>query len=462
MYPAAFLFIQILLAYSYITETIQYMSKAIKFTVEKKIPNAIGRAGEIKTHHGVIKTPAFVTVGTKGTVKGITPEMLQSVGAQVVLANTYHLYLQPGEELVQKMGGLHGFMNWQGPTMTDSGGFQAFSLGAAFGKGISKILSDPSQLLGQVSEETKQAHDKKFAPGNQFEGFSAALVDDPAMKPARVDPDGVTFKSIIDGSTHYFTPEKSMDIQHKLGADMIFAFDECTSPSEPLAYQKEAIDRTHRWAKRCLVHHHKNEIADRQALFAVVQGGRDEALRKESATELAGMTAITTGPDGKEKEVSFDGFGIGGSFGKEDMNQGVKWVNEILPEDKPRHMLGIGEPEDLLMGIENGCDLFDCVLPTRNGRTGTLFTKTGKVNISNAQFAEDLASIDEGCDCYTCKNYSRAYVHHLFKAKEMLAGTLSSIHNLRFLIRLVDGAREAIIGGVFDKYKADFLLAYTK
>ncbi len=430
------------------------MPKAITFTIEKKIPNAIGRAGEIKTHHGVIKTPAFVTVGTKGTVKGITPEMLRSLGAQVVLANTYHLYLQPGEELVAKMGGLHGFMNWQGPTMTDSGGFQAFSLGAAFGKGIGKILSDPSQLLGAITT------DKKFAPGNQFEEFAGALANDPAMKPARVDPDGVTFKSIIDGSTHYFTPEKSVEIQHKLGADMIFAFDECTSPTEPLAYQKEALDRTHRWAKRCLVHHHKFEIANRQALFAVVQGGRDEALRKESAKELGEMRAIVADLSGVEKEVSFDGFGIGGSFGKEDMNQGVKWVNEILPEEKPRHMLGIGEPEDLLMGIENGCDLFDCVLPTRNGRTGTLFTKKGKINISNAQFREDLGPIDEECDCYTCKNYSRAYIQHLFKAKEMLAGTLSSIHNLRFLIRLVDEAREAILKNNFKNYKESFLSHY--
>jgi queuine tRNA-ribosyltransferase len=439
------------------------MSKAITFTIEKKIPNTIGRAGEIKTHHGVIKTPAFVTVGTKGTVKGITPEMLQSLGAQVVLANTYHLYLQPGEELVAKMGGLQGFMNWQGPTMTDSGGFQAFSLGAAFGKGISKILSDPSQLLGEVSEESKQANDKKFAPGNQFAEFAGALADDPAMKPARVDSDGVTFKSIIDGSTHYFTPEKSMEIQHKLGADMIFAFDECTSPTEPLAYQKEALDRTHRWAKRCLMHHHaaKNTagdfISERQALFAVVQGGRDEVLRKESAQVLAEMRAEVNG-----QEVSFDGFGIGGSFGKEDMSQGVTWVNEILPEDKPRHMLGIGEPEDLLMGIENGCDLFDCVLPTRNGRTGTLFTRRGKINISNAQFTEDLGPIDEGCDCYTCTHYSRAYVQHLFKAKEMLAGTLSSIHNLRFLIRLVDEAREAVVAGNFEEYKTTFLAEYLR
>lgn len=439
-------------------------NKAIDFKIEKKIPEALGRAGEIKTHHGVIKTPAFVTVGTKGTVKGITPEMLVTLGAQVVLANTYHLYLQPGEELIQKVGGLNSFMNWKGPTMTDSGGFQAFSLGAAFGKGISKILSDPSQLLGQVTNAVKN-----FAPGNQFEEFSNMLVEDPAMKPARVDPDGVTFKSIIDGSTHYFTPEKSMEIQHKIGADMIFAFDECTSPTEPIAYQKEAIDRTHRWAKRCLVHHNQaidsvgNLIASKQALFAVVQGGREESLRKESAQELADMKAtVTFLNNGVEetKDVSFDGFGIGGSFGKADMNHGVRWVNEILPEDKPRHMLGIGEPEDLLMGIENGCDLFDCVLPTRNGRTGTLFTKCGKINISNAKFADDVGPIDEDCDCYTCANYSRAYVHHLFKAKEMLAGTLSSIHNLRFLIRLVDESRLAIIDGKFMSFKDAFLKQY--
>ncbi len=407
--------------------------KPISFSIEKKLGGKLGRAGILKTHHGVIETPAFVTVGTKATVKGITPEMLADLGAEVMLANTYHLYLQPGDEIIKDAGGMQKFMNWNGPTMTDSGGFQAFSLGAAYGKNITKF--------------TKSGADPLLLE-NQKKGD-----DNPVMAAAKIDPNGVMFKSIIDGSVHYFTPEKSIDIQHNIGADMIFAFDECTSPNEPYNYQAEALDRTHRWAKQSLAYHHSKPNAERQALFGIVQGGRHENLRKESADILAKMEV-----DGN----MFDGFGIGGSFAKEDMSTAVEWVNGILPEEKPRHLLGIGEPEDLFGAVENGCDLFDCVMPTRNGRTGTLLTSEGKMNISNASFVNDFEPVEENCGCYTCKNYTRAYLSHLFRAKEMLGGTLATIHNLYFTIHLVKNMRKAILDDTFDMFKKNFLERYLK
>ncbi len=416
----------------------------ISFSIEKKVSGFLGRAGTLKTPHGDIQTPAFVTVGTKASVKGITPEMLADLGAEVMLANTYHLYLQPGDNIVASAGGLHKFANWHGPMMTDSGGFQAFSLGAALGKNITKFTKSSS-----AKDEPLFLTEKKD------DG------DKPALQPAKIDANGVMFKSIIDGSTHYFTPEKSIEIQHNLGADIIFAFDECTSPNEPYKYQAEALDRTHRWAKQSLAHHHSKPNSDSQALFGIVQGGRHEALRKESAKAIAEMEVVVGDNNGSEK-VSFDGFGIGGSFAKEDMCEAVKWVNEILPEEKPRHLLGIGEPEDLFDAVENGCDLFDCVMPTRNGRTGTLLTKLGKVNITNAKYTDDTSPIEEGCKCYTCKNYSRAYVSHLFRAKEMLAGTLATIHNLYFTVNLVKKMRQAIIDGNFGKMKKEFLGLYLK
>ncbi len=399
---------------------------AIKFSIDAKIPGALGRAGVLETPHGAIKTPAFVPVATKGTIKALTPEQVKELGAQVVLANTYHLYLQPGDEKVKDFGGLGKFMHWDGPTMTDSGGFQVFSLGAAFGKDISKItkITDPSLLIPERSLDFEE------------------------VKLAKVGADGVSFTSHIDGSLHYFTPEKSIDIQHNIGADIIFAFDECTTPAEDRRYQEEALERTHRWALRSLEHHKKSGQTEHQALFGIVQGGRDEELRKRSAAALADM--------------GFDGFGIGGSFAKEDMSTAVKWVNEILPEDKPRHLLGIGEPEDLFMGVENGVDLFDCVLPTRNGRNGTLYTHKGKINIGNQRFTNDHGPIDENCDCYTCKNYTAGYVAHLYKANEMLAATLGTIHNLRFLVKLVDDMRDAILDGDFARMKEEFLSKYSR
>lgn len=414
----------------------------MKFRIKKKLKKGLGRAGILKTAHGKIETPAFVTVGTKATVKSLTPEQLEKlVNSQVVLANTYHLYLQPGDEIIKKAGGLNNFMNWKGPTMTDSGGFQVFSLGAAFGKNISKLTKDfkPEILLDEFTDTTKKSR------GQIAQNF----------KPAKIDENGVMFRSHIDGSAHYFTPEKSIEIQNNIGADIIFAFDECTSPNESIHYQRESLDRTHRWAKRSLKFHREqqeklggeNKLIKNQAIFGIVQGGRFEELRKKSAKEIGKM--------------DFDGYGIGGSFAKEDMHSAVLWVNEILPEEKPRHLLGIGEPEDLFMAVENGCDLFDCVAPTRIARNGQVYTQYGKINLRNSKFKEDLKTIDNKCSCYTCKNYSRAYLSHLFKGEEMLAATLASIHNLYFITNLVKNMRKAMLRNNFSEYKEAFLSKYN-
>lgn len=400
--------------------------KPIRFSIEKRLPGRLGRAGVITTPHGAIQTPAFVTVGTKATVKALSPEQVKSVGAQVVLANTYHLYLEPGDDIVRETGGLGAFMNWQGPTMTDSGGFQVFSLGVAFGSKLGK--------LAKAGDTT---------PSEEV------VVEDALGKLAKIDEDGVTFKSYKDGSEHRFTPERSIQIQHNIGADMIFAFDECTSPGSPYEYQREAMERTHRWAKRSFDAHQANEVASsKQGLLGIVQGGRHRDLREESARVLAGM--------------DFDGYGIGGSFNKEDMGNAVGWVNAILPEEKPRHLLGIGEPIDLFGAVENGCDLFDCVAPTRMGRNGSLYTRDGRINILNARFTRDFTPLDPECDCYTCKNYTRAYLAHLFRSQEMFGGTLASIHNLRFLIALVEKMRTAIFNDSFEVLKSSFFTRYYR
>ncbi len=415
--------------------TFVYHMKNFDFKILKKLENSLGRAGTLETPHGVIETPAFVAVGTKATIKSLNPDQVKDIGTQVVLGNTYHLYLQPGDEIVAKAGGIGKFMNWSGPTMTDSGGFQVFSLGVAYGKDISKVIkiTDPSLMIPE-----------------RFD-------DSDAPRLAKVGQDGVSFKSHLDGTIHYITPEKSIEIQHNLGADIIFAFDECTSPAEDLKYQEEALNRTHAWAKRCLERHVKlnSEVNSNfaPALFGIVQGGREESLRKKSAKIISEMSV-----DGK----SFDGFGIGGSFAKEDMSTAVKWVNEILPEEKPRHLLGIGEPEDLFMGIENGVDLFDCVLPTRLGRNGTIYTKSGKIHIENTKYREDFSPIEDDCECYTCKSYTRAYIAHLFHGKEMLAGTLASTHNLYFIVNLVKKIRRSILDGNFHEFKVEFLEKYLK
>jgi queuine tRNA-ribosyltransferase len=392
----------------------------------------LGRAGTITTPHGTIETPAFVVVGTKATVKSLTPEMVAALGAQVVLANTYHLYLEPGEAILKKAGGLGKFMNWTGPTFTDSGGFQVFSLGAAFGKnGVSKVAK---------GEAVESASDARGANGESTEEVGSL---------AKITEDGVEFKSYKDGSVHFFTPERSMEIQQAIGADIMFAFDECTSPTDSHEYQKRALDRTHRWAARSLAAHDKvgrlsSATGLRQALYGVVQGGRFEDLRKESARVLG--------------EMDFDGYGIGGSFTKNDIGTAVNWVNSQLPEGKPRHLLGIGEPEDLFLAIENGCDTFDCVAPTRLARTGALYTKKeGRINIMNAVHMEDFTPLDPSCSCYTCSKYTRAYLAHLYRSKEIQAYILGSIHNVHFIVRLVDRIRASIYDGTYAALKADWL-----
>ncbi len=394
--------------------------KKFSFTVEKELAGSLARVGVISTPHGEIKTPAFITVGTKATVKALSPEQVSSLGAQAVLANTYHLYLEPGSVIVKQAGGLHKFMNWSGPMFTDSGGFQVFSLGQAYGAGG----------VSKVARETVLDEERKL------EGKTPL---------AKIDEDGVSFKSHIDGSDKRLTPESSMEIQHDLGADIIFAFDECTSPNAPIEYQKEAMDRTHRWAKRSLEKHQalNKEQEIHQALFGIVQGGNYPDLRKESAEFIASL--------------DFDGFGIGGSFMKDDIQKIVGLVNGILPVNKPRHLLGIGEVEDLFLGIENGIDTFDCVSPTREARNGTLQTKSGKINILNTKFREDFSSIEKDCGCYTCQNFTKSYLAHLFRSHEMFAGSLASIHNLHFLTKLADDIRQAILDDNYPEFKREFL-----
>jgi len=424
--------------------------KSFSFDIHSELPNSLGRVGTIHTPHGDIQTPAFVAVGTKGTVKSLTPEQVADTGTQVIIANTYHLYLEPGDEKIKNIGGLHKAMNWSDPLMTDSGGFQVFSLGVAYGKKISKVSKKDELILS------------KPLPMSDIGRFAETRLqqDEAVPKIARIDSNGVMFRDHISGSAHYFTPEKSIEIQHNLGADIIFAFDECTSPHESLHYQKEALERTHRWARRSLEHHSdilKNVGMNGPAIFGIVQGGRDETLRKESAKYMADLRA-----GGPERSEGFDGFGIGGSFEKEDMSKAVEWCNQILPREKPRHLLGIGEPTDLFMAVEFGCDLFDCVSPTRIARNGGVYTKEGRVNLLNQEFREDSKPLDQGCLCYTCKNFSCAYVAHLFHAKEILAYTLASIHNLYFITHMVDGMRETMQSGDFESYKKDFLSKYYR
>ena len=398
---------------------------AFKFEIEKKLAGTLGRVGAIHTPHGVIQTPAFIPVGTKATVKSLSPEQVRDLGAQAVLANTYHLYLEPGEELVRAHGGFAKMMHWDGPTFTDSGGFQVFSLGAAFGSGVSKVATT-EDLARHIQDEAPKRDAK-----------------------VKIDEDGVDFQSVIDGSWHRFTPERSMQIQHALGADIFFAFDECTSPLAPHEYQLKAIDRTHRWAKRSLDEHIRLGVSDatgeQQALMGVVQGGSYEDLRRLSARTLGAM--------------DFDGYGIGGSFTKDDIGTAVKWVNEELPEGKPRHLLGIGEPIDFFAGIENGIDTFDCVTATRVARNGAAYTLDGRVNLRNAQYRNDMLPIEPAMQNYTSR-YTRSYIAHLLRSEEMLAATLISIHNLHFIITLVANIRTAMQEDRYWEFKEQFLARY--
>ncbi len=351
------------------------------------------RAGVFHTPHGQLLTPVFAPVGTQATVKAVTPAQLKEIGVTLLLANTYHLYLRPGSDLISKMGGLHHFMQWHGPILTDSGGFQVFSLA-----GMRKI-----------------------------------------------DEDGVTFKSHIEGSIHRLTPEKAIQIQEELGADIIMAFDECASPYDR-PYNEEAVRRTHQWAERCLAAQTRSD----QALFGIVQGGIFPDLREQSARFISSL--------------GFPGHAIGGlSVGetKDEMHRTLELVNQILPEDKPRYLMGVGSPEDLINSIRRGVDIFDCVLPTRLARHQAAMTRRGRINLMNAVHARDPRPIDENCTCYTCTHFSRAYLRHLIVTKEMLAATLISIHNIATLVNLVQDARQAILEGVFDEFADDFLAHYS-
>lgn len=397
------------------------MKSPINFEILKESTNSLARVGVIHTPHGDIQTPSFAVVGTKATVKALTSRQIDDINPEVLLANTYHLYLKPGVEVLKKAGGLNIFANWSKPTMTDSGGFQVFSLGKAFGKNISKFTDE-----GGENEESIRIGKTPFAT---------------------IGEDGVSFRSHIDGSEHFLTPEKSIEIQHAIGADIIIAFDEPTSPNDRVEYQKEALDRTHRWAKRCVEYHKSKPNAETQALYGVVQGGKFADLRKESAEYISGF--------------DFDGFAIGGSYNKNDVGSVVKIVNEILPKDKPRHLLGIGEPLDLFAGVEAGCDTFDCVMPTRNARNGSVLTKNGKINITNTKYREDFTPLEEGCECETCTTYTRAYIAHLFHSDELLSNTLTSIHNVHFLVNLVRNIRNSILEGNYEDFKKNFISEYS-
>ena len=362
-----------------------------EFQVSSKDGRA--RTGAFTTPHGILLTPVFAPVGTQATVKTLTPEHLKEINASLVLSNTYHLYLRPGDELVAEMGGLHKFMQWPRPMLTDSGGFQVFSL----------------------------------------------------AQTRRIDDDGVTFKSHIDGSTHRFTPEKSIAIQENLGADIIMAFDECSDPNDH-AYSKLAMERTHRWAERSLQARTRTD----QALFAIVQGGVEPALREESAQFIASLD--TPG-------IAIGGLSVGET--KQEMHDALDVVTPLLPENKPRYLMGVGTPEDLINGVARGIDIFDCVLPTRLARHHSAFAPDGRLNLMNAGFARDGRPIDETCDCYTCRTFTRAYIRHLIVAKELLAGTLISIHNLRALIRLMEMIRLYIAAGTFQASVPELLKQWS-
>jgi queuine tRNA-ribosyltransferase len=375
------------------------------------------RAGEINTPHGTIKTPAFIPVSTKATLKSLTPEQLNSTGAQATLANAYHLHLRPGEGTVARAGGLATFMNWNKPTFTDSGGFQVMSLGSGLGK-----IVDMDAAHGKSPQKMPRL--------------------------AKVDDDGVSFRSHINGDKLRFTPEISMQIQHNIGADIMFAFDELTTIADDYFYQKKALLRTYEWAKRCIAEHEKLNARqeNKQALFGVIQGANYEDLRKLACEQLG--------------DLPFDGYGIGGALEKDKMSEIINWCVEILPKEKPKHLLGIGDPIDIFAGVENGMDTFDCVLPTRNARNGSLLTHTGALNIKKATYKEDFTPLETSCACYTCRHFTRAYVHHLFRADELLANTLASIHNVHFIVKLVDDIREHIAQNTYLDFKKSFLDTY--
>ncbi len=347
------------------------------------------RLGKVTTPHGAFSTPAFMPVGTKGAVKGVTPDELKGLGAEIILSNTYHLYLRPGHELVKSLGGLHRFMNWDGPILTDSGGFQVFSL----------------------------------------------------CKLRKIDEEGVRFSSHLDGSRHLLTPEGAIEIQEALGADIMMTLDECTPHPATRQYTESSMNLTHRWAKRCK----DAKRNENQSLFGIVQGGMYKDLRRASAEAII--------------EIGFDGYALGGlSVGEEKplMQEMIAETAPLLPVARPRYLMGVGTPEDLVFGVSQGIDMFDCVMPTRNARNGTLFTRHGKLVIKNAQYERDPAPIDEECACYTCRNYSRAYLRHIYMMGEILSSRLNTVHNLHYYTTLMREMREAIASGRFEEWRKGF------
>ena len=369
---------------------------AVTYELIKKDSRTKARRGRVNTPHGPIETPVFMPVGTAGTVKAMKPEEVRDMGAQIILGNTYHLYLRPGHEVVKAAGGLHKFMNWERAILTDSGGFQVFSLGA----------------MRKISEE------------------------------------GVEFRSHIDGSKHMLSPEKSMEIQNALGSDIMMAFDECAPYPADRNYVKNSLERTTRWLKRC-EEYHKN--TEQQSLFGIMQGGMYKDLRKQSAEEIV--------------ELDLPGYAIGGlSVGepKEIMYEVMDDCVDYLPADKPRYLMGVGSPDCLFEGVERGIDMFDCVLPTRIARHGMAMTSQGRVNIKNAEYERDFTPLDPNCDCYTCRNYSKAYLRHLFKSDEILSSMLMTTHNLHFLVNTMAGIRKAIEEDRFLEYKKEFYDSYGR
>ena len=369
---------------------------AVTYELIKKDSRTKARRGRVNTPHGPIETPVFMPVGTAGTVKAMKPEEVRDMGAQIILGNTYHLYLRPGHEVVKAAGGLHKFMNWERAILTDSGGFQVFSLGA----------------MRKISEE------------------------------------GVEFRSHIDGSKHMLSPEKSIEIQNALGSDIMMAFDECAPYPADRNYVKNSLERTTRWLKRCKEYHKNTE---QQSLFGIMQGGMYKDLRKQSAEEIV--------------ELDLPGYAIGGlSVGepKEIMYEVMDDCVDYLPADKPRYLMGVGSPDCLFEGVERGIDMFDCVLPTRIARHGMAMTSQGRVNIKNAKYERDFTPLDPNCDCYTCRNYSKAYLRHLFKSDEILSSMLMTTHNLHFLVNTMAGIRKAIEEDRFLEYKKEFYDSYGR
>jgi len=384
------------------------------FEVTAEHRGSEARLGILRTPHGDVKTPAFVAVATRGTVKALSPDDVLSLGIQILIGNTYHLTLRPGAETVGALGGLHGFSGWDGPWMTDSGGFQVFSLGAGKEHGVGKIASI-------------------FPGGERPRAAGESLV--------RLTEEGARFRSVVDGSWVFFSPEEVIRAQRLLGADIILPLDECTSPFHDRAYTEAAMERTHRWAERALrAFEETGGLGPNpgQALFGIVQGGAYEDLRRRSAREIAGM--------------DFPGFAIGGSLGrsKEDMFRVIEWTVEELPKEKPRHLLGIGTVEDIVEAVKRGVDTFDCAAPTRMARNGTLLSAREegfRLNIKGARFRRDSRPIEEGCDCPTCRRYSRAFLHHLLRSGELSYFRLATLHNLRFMVRLMSAIRARIASG---------------